>query len=188
MMRGQAEEIAMTLIKGIGDDPARPGLRDTPVRVSRMWKELFFGYDVHQKPHLTIFPNDADGVAYDQMVIDAGKFYSHCEHHLVPFFGTYHFAYIPNKKILGLSKVSRLVDYHAARLQIQERLAKDVLDDIEKALDPRGVALVLQARHLCKEMRGVRKQGTMVTSDMRGCFRTRDRTRAEFLKFVNQTD
>lgn len=154
-----------------------------------MWKELYYGYDKSKEPKLTTFPNNKDGVHYDQMVFDLGYFYSQCEHHLLTFFGTYYFAYFPGEKILGLSKIAKLVDYHAARLQIQERLAKEVADNIEKAVSPRGIALVLKARHLCKEMRGVRKhKSIMITSELRGFFRNRESTRMEFLEFIKQTE
>jgi len=120
------------------------------------------------------------------MIFDTGKFYSQCEHHMVPFFGEYYFAYIPNKKIVGISKVARLIDYHCAKLQIQERLVKDILDDIEKEIQPLGCALVMKGTHLCKVMRGVRKEGQMVTSDIRGVFREKDSTRQEFLSLINK--
>jgi GTP cyclohydrolase I len=106
---------------------------------------------------------------------------------MVPFFGTYYFAYIPNKKVLGLSKVARIVDYYAAKLQVQERLGKEIVDELEKELKPKGIALVLKARHLCKEMRGVKKiNGEMTTSDLRGAFRKEPETRAEFISFITK--
>lgn len=173
------------MIEAIGDDPTRKGLQDTPARVSKMWKEMFVGYDKSKKPKITVFPNGQDGLKYDEMIIDTGYFYSQCEHHLVPFFGEYYFAYIPNKKIMGLSKVARIVDYFAAKLQVQERLTKEIVDEIEKELKPKGIALVLKGRHLCKEMRGVKKvNGQMTTSDLRGVFRTKSEVRAEFMNLI----
>lgn len=174
------------MIKSMGDNPEREGLIDTPARVVNMWKEMYRGYDPLQKPKVTVFDNKKDGLQYDQMIHDTGYFYSQCEHHLVPFFGTYHFSYIPHRKILGLSKVARIVDYYAAKLQVQERLGKEILDELERELKPQAIGLVLKARHLCKEMRGVKKiNGEMITSDLRGKFRTEPETRAEFISFVN---
>lgn len=180
------EEIVRDFIKAIGDDPDREGLIDTPKRISKMWGEVFGGYDLKNKPEITVFNNGKDGVEYKQMVLDTGYFFSHCEHHGVPFFGTYHFAYIPGKKVMGLSKVARVVDYHSSKLQIQERLVKDIVDHIESSVEPKGVALVMKARHLCKEMRGVKKiNGSMTTSELRGSFHNDPQTRQEFLSFVN---
>lgn len=179
------EETVIQLLEIIGENPKREGLRDTPSRVVKMWREIFRGYDESQKPKITVFPNNNDGVHYDQMIVDTGYFYSHCEHHTVPFFGKYYFAYIPNKKILGLSKVARLVDFHSAKLQVQERLGKEILDDLEKELKPKGIALILKGRHLCKEMRGVKKvNGEMTTSDLRGVFRKKLEVREEFINLI----
>lgn len=169
----------------IGDNPERNGLKDTPQRVVKMWSEVFRGYNKKNKPVVTTFENNSDGIMYDQMIVDSGYFFSYCEHHMVPFFGKYYFAYIPDKKIIGLSKVARMVDYFSARLQIQERLVKDVVDELEKILQPKGIALVIQARHLCKEMRGVIKyNGEMTTSDLRGAFRKNESTRMEFMNYI----
>lgn len=169
----------------VGENANREGLIKTPERVVRMWKELYRGYDIKQKPQLTVFNNGHDGVVYDEMIIDKGIFYSNCEHHMIPFFGKYYFAYIPNKKIIGLSKVAKIVDFYCAKLQIQERLVKEILDELETALQPKGIALIMKARHLCKEMRGCKKIGEMVTNDMRGVFRTNHEARNEFLSLVN---
>src|SRR5680860_277478 len=169
----------------IGDNPDRNGLKDTPQRVVKMWGEVFRGYNKKNKPTVTTFDNNSDGIMYDQMIVDSGYFFSYCEHHMIPFFGRYYFAYIPDKKILGLRKVARIVDYFSARLQIQERLVKDVVDELEKILQPKGIALVIQARHLCKEMRGVAKHnGEMTTSDLRGAFRKNESTRMEFMHYI----
>ena len=179
------QELIENMINSIGDDCTREGLLETPQRVVKMWKELYRGYDPLQKPKVTVFNNNADGVNYDQMIIDTGYFYSQCEHHMVPFFGQYYFAYIPNKKVLGLSKVARIVDYFSAKLQVQERLGKEIVDELEKELRPKAIGLILKGRHLCKEMRGVKKiNGEMITSDLRGAFRNEPETRAEFISLA----
>ncbi len=182
-LEDDAEKTITRMLEQIGENPNRAGIKETPKRVVKMWKEIFRGYDIEQKPKLTVFDNGEDGVNYDQMIFDTGKFFSHCEHHMVPFFGQYFFAYIPNKKIVGISKVARLVDYHCAKLQIQERLVKDILDDIEKEIEPLGCALIMKGTHLCKVMRGVKKDGEMITSDLRGNFRKQE-VRNEFLSFI----
>jgi len=184
---GFLEERAVVaeILSIIGDDSSREGLKDTPKRVVNMWKEIFRGYDEKQKPSVTVFPNNGDGIDYDQMIMDTGYFYSQCEHHMVPFFGQYYFSYIPNKKVLGLSKVARIVDYYSAKLQVQERLGKEIVDELEKELKPKAIGLVLKARHLCKEMRGVKKiNSEMITSDLRGLFRKEPETRAEFMRLI----
>ncbi|MFW6272195.1 MAG: GTP cyclohydrolase I [bacterium] len=165
------------ILSNIGEDPDREGLTGTPDRVIKMWKEVFRGYNPVKKPKISVFQNGTDGIQYDQMIIDSGKFYSHCEHHMVPFFGKYWFGYIPSEDggIIGLSKVARLVDYHSAKLQIQERLVHDIVEDIWSELtisgvEPLGMGLVMEAEHLCKTMRGARKEGTMRTSKLKGVF------------------
>ena len=191
------EHIIRQALLYIGENPSREGLLGTPDRIRRMWTELFRGYDPSQKPKITVFDNGVDGLSYDNMVIDSGDYYSLCEHHAMPFFGTYFFAYIPHPKgkILGLSKVARVVDYCAARLQVQERLTRDIVEMIDHALTdgveaeyaPLGMALVMKGHHLCKEMRGARKRGLMTTSYLTGVFRTDNDARAEFERFVNNT-
>lgn len=182
----QKENIVRAYLTAMGEDPDRIGLRDTPNRVARMWSEVFRGYNPDKRPKKTCFPNGKDGVIYDQMIIDTGYFHSYCEHHMVPFFGHYWFAYIPDKKIIGLSKVADWIDYHAAKLQIQERLVKEVIDELEAMLMPKGIALVMKGRHLCKEMRDVKKFDTyMVTSDLRGALKNNPQARAEFMHYVN---
>jgi len=173
------------LLSFIGEKPDREGLKDTPRRVQNMYKELFKGYNPKLKPKITVFNNNTDGMKYDEMIIDSGKFYSHCEHHMIPFYGKYYFAYIPDKKIIGLSKVARVVNYYSSKLQVQERLVKEVLDEIESKIHPLGIAMVMKGRHLCKEMRGVKNEGEMICSDMRGVFRTKPEARSEFLSIVN---
>lgn len=188
------ENLIVRQLESIGENPNRQGLQDTPRRVVNMWKELFRGYDINQKPRITTFMNGEDGLTYDQMVIDEGDFYSQCEHHLLPFFGKYYFAYIPNPKgkILGLSKVARVVDYHSAKLQIQERLVQDIVNDLWNELTkgceenpPLGMALVMVGEHLCKSMRGVKKKGQMTSSELRGVFRDdNNNARNEFMNLI----
>lgn len=182
------EKIVKDLLEAIGENPEREGLVGTPERVVRMWEEIFAGY-VSAPPKITIFKNGADGLVTDQMITDKGSFYSHCEHHMLPFFGTYQFAYIPspNGGIIGISKVARIVAYHAAKLQIQERLVSEVVQTIWDALTregmdaPLGVALTMEGEHLCKSMRGVKIKGTMTTTSFKGVFLTDDNVRNEFL-------
>lgn len=186
----RGEELVRQVLEYIGEDPDRVGLQGTPDRIVHMWKEIFRGYDPQQKPKITVFPNGVDGLVYDQMIIDEGTFYSCCEHHMMPFFGRYWFAYIPNTKgkILGISKVGRVVDYCAAKMQVQERLTKEIVDMLSEALGnenpPLGMALVMTGTHLCKSMRGVKKDGTMTSSYLTGEFMSDRAVRAEFMKFV----
>ena len=178
----------------IGENPTREGLQGTPDRVVRMWKEIFRGYDKTQIPKVTTFNNGTDGLTYDEMITDTGTFYSHCEHHMVPFFGHYYFAYIPhpNGKVLGLSKVARIVDYYSAKLQVQERLVHEIINHLWKELagdgehKPIGMALVMEGEHLCKTMRGVKKKGKMRTTELRGALKTDPSTRAEFMTWVTK--
>jgi GTP cyclohydrolase I len=179
------EDHVIRILEYIGENPNRDGLIDTPKRVVKMWGELFRGYDKEQKPKIAVFENGKDGLMYDQMIFDTGRFHSQCEHHMVPFMGEYYFAYIPDKKIIGLSKIARLVDYYSAKLQIQERLVKEVVDEVEKLLEPRGIALVMKAEHLCKSIRGVKKAGKMITTELRGAFKENLATRDEFLKLIS---
>lgn len=186
------EENIRRIFEYIGEDPNRTGLLGTPDRIIRMWSEIFRGYKEDQKPKITVFPNGEDGITYDSMVIDEGDYYSMCEHHMMPFFGHYWFAYIPNPKgkILGISKIGRVVDYCAAKLQVQERLTHDIVQMLEDALGkenpPLGIALVMRGSHLCKEMRGVKKKGIMTSSYLTGKFREDPEVRAEFMNFVNK--
>lgn len=193
----QAEQHVRELLEYVGEDPDRAGLQGTPERVVRMWKELFRGYDPAQKPKITTFQNNADGLACDQMVTDTGDFASMCEHHVLPFMGQYYFAYIPHPKgkILGLSKIARVVDYCAARMQIQERLVHDIVEMIAEALTkdvpaeyaPLGIACVMKAHHTCKEIRGARKKGIMSNSCLTGLFLTDTAVRSEFMSLVNNS-
>lgn len=181
------ETAVRMMLEAIGENPDRTGLLGTPDRVARMFSEIYRGYDADQMPKITTFPNGEDGIVYDNMVIDQGDFYSCCEHHMMPFFGQYYFAYIPNPKgrILGISKIGRVVDYCAARLQVQERLVHNVVEMLTEALGtenpPLGMALLMKGEHLCKTMRGVKKKGAMTTSFLTGVFMDDPSVRAEFM-------
>ena len=181
------------ILKHIGEDVNREGLLDTPKRVVKMWKEIFRGYNPAQKPKVTTFMNGSDGIVCDEMITDTGSFYSHCEHHLATFFGNYYFGvvYHPKGKILGISKVARIVDFYSAKLQIQERLVSEIANCLWKELTtkegitPIGMGLVMEGEHLCKSMRGVKKKGNMRTTKLMGGFKTDLATRQEFLSIVN---
>ena len=181
------------ILQHIGEDPTRDGLKDTPKRVVKMWGELFQGYDESKRPKVSVFLNGSDGLTYDQMIIDTGDYHSFCEHHMIPFFGQYWFGYIPDSKgnIIGLSKVARIVDYHAAKLQIQERLVHDIVEHIWEELvqggipRPVGMGLVMKGEHLCKTMRGVKKKGQMTTTKLKGAFLDNPAVRGEFLNSIN---
>lgn len=186
------ELIKQILIK-LGENPDRPGLLETPLRVEKMYKEIFRGYDPEARPKISLFKNGSDGVTYDQMITDTGDFYSYCEHHMVPFFGRYWFGYIPDQKgnIIGLSKVARVVDYYSAKLQIQERLVQEIVDDLwdelsREAVRPIGMGLVMKGEHLCKTMRGVKKKGEMTTIKLKGAFLDNALVRQEFLSIIEK--
>ena len=187
------EDHIRRMLEYIGEDPNREGLIGTPDRIVRMWKEIFRGYDPSQKPKITVFDNGKDGITYDNMVIDEGKFVSNCEHHCVWFWGKYYFAYIPNPKgkILGISKIGRIVDYCSARLQIQERLVHDIVKMLKEALGeenpPLGMALVMKGHHSCKEFRGSKKEGLMTSSYLDGAFKEDAQVRSEFMSLVNNS-
>lgn len=179
-MRGVNEKIIRDFLSNvIGEDTKRGGLRDTPERVVKAWEEWTSGYAINPADVLKTFEDG--GEQYNEMVIEkALPFYSHCEHHLAPFFGIAHIAYIPNGKIVGLSKMQRLLDVFARRLQVQERITVQVADAMMQYLKPKGVGVVLQARHLCMESRGVCKQGHhTITSALRGTFK-KPQVREEF--------
>src|SRR4030088_3096156 len=171
------------LLVDLGEDPDREGLRDTPKRVEKAYKFLTSGYgaDIDQVVNNALFTVD-----YSEMVIVKDvDFYSLCEHHLLPFFGKCHVAYIPSTKVIGLSKIPRLVDIFSRRLQVQERLTNQIADTILHKVDPKGVAVVMEGTHLCMSMRGVQKQNSFaVTSAMHGIFRDNARTRMEFLELI----
>ena len=171
------------LLTDLGEDPDREGLRDTPKRVEKAYKFLTSGYgaDIDRVLNNALFSVD-----YNEMVIVKDiDFYSLCEHHLLPFFGKCHVAYIPSNKVIGLSKIPRLVDVFARRLQVQERLTRQIADTIRDKIAPLGVAVVVEATHLCMAMRGVEKQNSFaVTSAMQGAFHDNSRTRMEFLELI----
>ena len=173
------------LLVQLGDDPDRDGLRDTPDRVARSWQFFMRGYEMTVDD---VFGNAIFNEACDEMVIVKDiELYSLCEHHLLPFVGRAHIAYIPRGRIVGLSKVPRLVEMYARRLQVQERLTTQIANTLNEAIDPLGVAVVIQANHLCMMMRGVEKQNSnAITSCMLGAFKSSDKTRAEFLNLVLQ--
>ncbi len=182
---GRVEAAVREILLEIGEEPDREGLLGTPGRVHRMYTELTAGYHVDpaRLVHGAIFEED-----YSEMVVVRDiPFYSLCEHHLLPFFGSAAVAYIPRGRVLGLSKIPRIVEMYARRLQIQERLTQQIADFLQVNLEPQGVGVVLEATHLCASMRGVRKPGTvMTTSAVLGLFRTRDKTRAEFLAHLER--
>jgi len=179
------QELYRELLVRIGEDPTRDGLMDTPERMEKSMAFLTHGYEMNVTAvlHEALFD-----VEYDEMVIVKDvEFFSLCEHHLLPFFGKAHIAYVPNGKVIGLSKIPRVVDVFARRLQVQERLTTQIADAISEAIDPQGVAVILEAQHLCMMMRGVEKQhSATVTSAMRGVFKTQLQTRNEFLSLVRQ--
>jgi len=178
-------KIIFDLIKAIGEDPDREGLKNTPDRVARMYTELLSGYT--QEPEKII--NEAlFHINYDEMVLVRDiEFYSLCEHHMLPFIGRAHVAYIPAGKVIGLSKIPRIVDMYARRLQIQERMTRQIADFVQQTLEPQGVAVVVEAMHLCSMMRGVKKHNArMTTSAMHGSFRANLATRQEFLNNISR--
>jgi GTP cyclohydrolase I len=173
------------LLKALGESPGRNGLVKTPERVAKALLFMTKGYheDIERLLNGALFP-----IEYDEMVIVKDiDFFSMCEHHMLPFFGKCHVGYLPNKKVVGLSKIPRVVDAFARRLQVQERLTTQIAETLKRKLDAHGVAVVMEARHLCMMMRGVEKQNTLaVTSSMLGAFRTQDQTRNEFLKLIRR--
>ena len=179
------QEIYAELLTRLGEDPTRDGLVRTPERVEKSMDFLTRGYaqSVDEVLHEALFDVD-----YDEMVIVKDiEFYSMCEHHLLPFFGKAHIAYIPNGKVVGLSKLPRIVDVFARRLQVQERLTQQIAEAIDEAIHPQGVGVVIEAQHLCMMMRGVQKQSSLtVTSSLQGVFKTQVQTREEFLSLVNK--
>ncbi len=185
LKQASLREIYAEVLHRIGEDPARDGLVNTPKRVEKAIQFLTRGYSqtVEEVIHGALFDVD-----YDEMVIMKDvEFYSQCEHHLLPFFGRAHVAYIPHGKVIGLSKIPRIVDLFARRLQVQERLTREIADAIDEAIHPQGVAVILEAQHLCMMMRGVEKQRSKtVTSAMLGVFKSQMQTRNEFLSLVER--
>jgi GTP cyclohydrolase I len=184
--REAAEAAVRTLIQWAGDDPAREGLRGTPERVVRSYEEFFAGYGSDPREILQRTFEEVEG--YDEMVVLKDiRFESYCEHHMVPIIGLAHIAYLPNSRVVGISKLARVLDAYAKRLQIQEKMTAQIAKAIDEVLEPKGVAVVLEAAHQCMTTRGVHKPGVnMVTSHMLGAFRQDEATRKEFLSIINR--
>ncbi len=182
--RGEAEAAVRTLIEWAGDDPEREGLKGTPGRVVRSYEEFFQGYDTDPVELLQRTFEETDG--YDEMVVLKDiRFESHCEHHMVPIIGKAHVAYLPRNRVVGISKLARLVEVYARRLQIQEKMTVQIANTLSEVLQPKGVGVVIEAAHQCMTTRGVHKPGiSMVTSHMLGAFREDPSTRREFLALV----
>jgi len=183
LKQAETQELLHELLVRLGEDPGREGLTRTPERMERALRYLTRGYNQDAEKTLKDALFD---VSYDEMVIVKDiEMFSLCEHHILPFFGKVHVAYIPNGKVIGLSKIPRLVDIFARRLQVQERLTTQIAESIQRAIQPQGVGVVIEARHLCMMMRGVEKQhSSAVTSAMLGVFRDRQETREEFLSLI----
>ncbi|QQS11438.1 MAG: GTP cyclohydrolase I FolE [Rhodospirillales bacterium] len=184
--RAEAEDAVRTLLRWAGDDPAREGLVGTPDRVVRAYEEFFAGYAEDPREILARTFEETDG--YDEMVVLRDiRLESHCEHHMVPIIGKAHVGYLPNKRVVGISKLARIVEIYAKRLQIQEKMTAQIANCIQEVLEPRGVAVVIEAAHECMTTRGIRKPGvTMVTSRMLGSFREDPSTRREFLAMIGK--
>jgi len=181
----EAERAFRSILGWIGEDPDRDGLRETPARLVRAFREYFSGYAEDPEHMLAKTFSEVDG--YDEMIVLRGvTFESHCEHHVAPIIGRAWVGYVPDRRVVGISKLARVVEVYARRLQIQERLTAQIANTIETVLKPRGVAVVIKATHHCMVSRGVHKRGTdLVTSRMLGCFRDQAMTRGEFLSLVN---
>ncbi len=180
------EDHVRALLRSVGEDPEREGLTKTPFRVAEVLKYLTHGYnlDPHEVLNGALFTED-----YEEMIVQRDiDFFSLCEHHMLPFFGKAHVAYIPHHRIVGVSKLARLVDVYARRLQVQERLTQQVAETIMETITPMGAAVVIEAEHLCMRMRGVEKQNSLIiTSSLLGVFRTRQETRAEFMNLIRKS-
>ena len=177
------ENLTKQLLEEIGEDPSREGLLKTPSRVSKAWSFFSGGYnqDLDKIINNAVFNEDAT----DMVVVRDVEFFSLCEHHLIPFFGRAHVAYLPNGKVIGLSKIPRIIDMFSRRLQVQERLTRQIAETVKEILDPIGVAVIMEGQHMCMQMRGVEKQNSLTTtSSMLGKFRESDRTRSEFLSII----
>ena len=182
--RAQAEDAVRTLLRWSGDDPAREGLLDTPKRVAKAYEDWFSGYALDPDAYMARTFEDVGG--YDEMIVLRDiEYESHCEHHMAPIIGRVHVGYIPNGRVVGISKLARVVDAYARRFQVQEKMTAQIAQCIQRALQPQGVAVVVQGAHECMTTRGVHKRGvSMMTSTMLGCFRDDARTRKEFLSFI----
>jgi len=186
--KGAAEEAVRTLLRWAGEDPAREGLRDTPKRVVEAYKDWYSGYAVDPRDYLRRTFEEMAG--YDEMVVLRDiEFESHCEHHMAPIIGRAHVGYLPTTKVVGISKLARVVDVFARRFQVQEKMTAEIARCINDVLQPRGVGVVIEAVHECMTTRGIHKRGvSMITSKMLGTFRSDARTRAEFLTFIDIRD
>src|SRR5438445_7761314 len=186
--REEAEKAIHTLLRWAGDDPEREGLAETPARVAKAFDDWFSGYGQNPEEYLARTFEEIEG--YDDMVILKDiRFESHCEHHLAPIIGRVHVGYLPTKRVVGISKLARVVEAYARRLQVQEKMNAQIANTIEKVLQPKGVAVVIEAQHQCMTTRGVHKPGvTMVTSTMLGAFRQDSRTRREFLAMIRNPE
>lgn len=185
MESDKIREAVRTILTSVGEDPTREGLLNTPDRVSRMYEELLSGYTIDPIAMINdaLFEAEVD----EMVIVRSIEFSSLCEHHMLPFIGHAHVAYLPNGKVVGLSKIPRVVDMFARRLQIQENMTRQIAEFLMGVLNPHGVAVVVDARHLCASMRGVKKsQARMVTSTMCGAFKHDHRTRAEFMQHINR--
>lgn len=182
--QSEAEEAVRTLIRWAGDDPGREGLLGTPDRVVRSYREFFRGYDQDPEAILKRTFEETDG--YDEMVVLKGvQFSSHCEHHMAPIIGRVHIGYLPDRRVVGISKLARIVEVYARRLQIQEKMTAQIADTLNSVIQPRGVGVVVEAVHHCMTTRGIHKSGVlMVTSRMLGSFRADPKTRREFLNMI----
>jgi len=179
------EKLVREMIEKIGEDPNREGLIKTPERVTKAWKEIAAGYE--QDPGAMVRGALFEAEGKEMVIVNDIDFYSVCEHHMLPFFGKAHVAYIPNGKIVGLSKMARVVEAYARRLQVQERMTAQIASCLMDNLQPLGVAVILHAQHLCMMMRGIQKQNSYaVTSEMLGCFKNDPKTRAEFLTLIRE--
>ncbi len=182
--RDQAEEAVRTLLRWAGDDPAREGLLDTPKRVAKAYREWFSGYALDPDEYLARTFEEVGG--YDEMIVLRDiEYESHCEHHMAPIIGRVHVGYLPAGKVVGISKLARVVEAYAKRLQVQEKMTAQIAGCIQRALQPLGVGVVVEGSHECMTTRGVHKRGvSMITSSMLGAFRDDARTRSEFLRFI----
>ena len=180
----EAEEAVRVLLRWAGEDPAREGLKDTPSRVAKAYREIFGGYDLVAEDVLGRTFEEVSG--YDDIVLEKDiPFYSHCEHHMVPIIGKAHIAYLPNGRVLGLSKIARVVDIYARRLQTQEAMTAQIAKAIDETLMPRGVAVMIEAEHLCMAMRGIKKQGaTTLTTTFNGAFKSEPAEQVRFMTML----
>lgn len=180
------EDSVKTILRFLGEDPSREGLVDTPKRVRKSWEKLYGGYKL--KAEDVLGTSFSEYGSYDEMILLKDiDFFSTCEHHLLPFTGKVHIAYIPKQKVVGISKLARLVEMHARRLQIQERMTADIAKDIERILEPLGVAVLVEGQHYCIKARGIEKiNSVMTTSSLSGVFKSNSMARSEFLTLVNR--